>query len=187
MSLIVILNLDCSPVNSGVGRLLLPKVGAKMKILLTFTALLLLVSESIYAQRSADMCRVTVSTWSVTDKRGTGIYELGKFSVKVNDDRVVKTFKFDNYDAGLIVTVGVEYGDFPAVEKGKPTEINLVIAVSDKEQDPFDFLEFPNNVAVGTSYGRRWGSLFVEKRVVTGQLIHAFTLACNDGSKSKRR
>jgi hypothetical protein len=159
-----------------------------MKIYFMLAPLLVLLSPyPIYAKHNADVCRVTASTWSVIDKIGTGISELGTFPVKVSDDRTTKSFTYQAYEAGLVVTVGIEYGDTQAVGKGKPTNILLVMVVSDKEQDPFDFLAFPNNVEVGTTYGHRWGSIYVKKQVALGQLVHTFTLTCNDGSKSKKR
>jgi hypothetical protein len=158
-----------------------------MKVFVFATLIILLLSVSGSAQSNADACRVTASTWIITDGRGTGIDELGTFTVTVSDDRTIKSFKFEDYDAALIVTVGVEYGDAPAVEKGQPTQIKLVMAVSQKKQDPFDFIEFPNSVAAETTYGHLWGSLSITKQVGMGKLIHAFTLACNDGSKSKKR
>lgn len=156
-----------------------------MRIFLTLIALLIgFCPKSIYARQNTDMCRVTASTWSLVDKVGTGIYELGKFPVTEKGDTTTKTFKFDNYDAGLIVSVGVEYGDFPAVEKGKPIEIRLELTVSDKEQKAF---HVPDTAVAGTNYGRRWGRLYVEKQIARGQLIHTFMLDCNDGNNSRKR
>ena len=79
-------------------------------------------------------CRVTTSTWSIKEKHGTGIYELGKFPLTDIEESASKSFKFDQYDANLSVNVSVEYGDFPAVERQKPTEIKLT-SVGTKQTD----------------------------------------------------
>ncbi len=34
-----------------------------------------------FAQRNLDVCRVTATTWSIEEKRGTGIFEIGKFPI----------------------------------------------------------------------------------------------------------
>jgi len=78
----------------------------------------------------------------------------------------------------------VEYGDFGAASEGKPIEIRIAIAASDKEQNAFDVTE---NAVAGTTHGRHWGSLYVERQVVVGQLTHTFTITCSDGSRRKKR
>jgi hypothetical protein len=155
-----------------------------MKQISSITLLLMFLPAVIHAQRRSDVCRVTSSTWSRPDKIGTGIYEVGRFSVSEIEEQTIKSFRFNLYDSNFVVNVGVEYGDAPAVEKGKPTDIHIALVVSGKEQDPFDFLENADTAIAGTSYGRRWGSLYVRKEIVSGQSVHTFTLTCNDGSKT---
>ena len=84
----------------------------------------------------------------------------------------------------MFVGIKIEYGGFQAAEKGKPTNINLSISVSDKEQDA---LKFSEGISSATTYGKRWGSLSVERQVTIGDLVHTFRLGCYDGRKEWQR
>ena len=84
----------------------------------------------------------------------------------------------------MFVSVGIEYGDFRAAEKGKPTSMQLSISVSNEEQDA---LKFSEGISSETTYGKRWGSLSVERQISKGDLIHTFRFSCNDGRKEWQR
>jgi hypothetical protein len=160
--------------------------------------LVLLSSIKIEAQTPTDICRVTTSWMSISEKIGGGIYVLGEFRPTISQDitrepygefspttfqdETLKTFKDDK--SGMFVSIKIEYGDFQAAEKGKPTDIKLSISVSDKEQDA---LRFSEGISSETTYGKRWGGLRVERQVTIGDLIHTFRLGCNDGRKEWQR
>lgn len=133
------------------------------------------------AQSQSDVCHVATSWWNPAKGIGSGNMLLGQFRLSAFNEQALKSFKDEG--SGLFVNAGVEYGDFGAASAGRPTEIRVAIAASDREQNAFDVTE---NAVAGTTYGRRWGSLYVEKQVVVGQLIHTFNITCGDGSKRKR-
>ncbi|HLM59678.1 MAG TPA: hypothetical protein VK308_02630 [Pyrinomonadaceae bacterium] len=147
-----------------------------MRLLLFYISLFFISPFVAVAQTPPDACRVTTSTWSLPEKIGTGIYELGWFQPVAFDNETTKHFKHEQ--SGLIVSVGVEYGDFRAAEKGKPIAIRGAIAVSDKEQDALSSVD---GVAARTTYGKKWGLISVEKQVAAGNLVYNFAITCNDG------
>jgi hypothetical protein len=162
-----------------------------MKYFLFVFSVILFCSISIQAQTPADICRATTSYMSITEKIGSGIYVLGEvpstdkdpfiigeFHPTTFQNETLKTFKDDK--SGMFVSISVEYGDFRAAEKGKPTEIKLSISVSDKEQDA---LRFSEGISSRTTYGKRWGSLDVQREITIGDLVHTFRFSCNDGRK----
>jgi hypothetical protein len=153
-----------------------------MKLILLSILFALTFSSVIYAQAPRDYCRVTTSTWSISEKLGTGIFVLGEFRPTAFSEATDKSFK--HKESNLTVDVGIEYGDISATEKGKPIEIQLTLDVFNKEQSAFASAD--NSVVATTSYGKRWGRLSVEKRVTIGNLIYSFELTCNDGSKIRK-
>jgi hypothetical protein len=78
-----------------------------------------------------------------------------------------------------LIEAEVEYGDFPAVEKGKPTMINLSLLVNDASL-PGKESGFAA-VKAGTTYRHKWGTVFVRKDEVKGDRAYTFTLTCSDG------
>jgi hypothetical protein len=166
-----------------------------MKYFLFVFSIVLFCSISIQAQTPADICRVTTSYMSIAEKIGSGIYVLGEipstdktpyisgeFHPTTFQDETLKTFKDDK--TGMFVGIKVEYGDFRAAEKGKPIEIKLSISVSDKEQDALGFSE---GISSQTTYGKRWGSLDIQRKITIGDLVHTFRFSCNDGRKEWQR
>jgi hypothetical protein len=153
-----------------------------MKLILFSILFALMCPNVINAQTTSDFCRVTTSTWSISEKLGTGIYVLGEFRPTAFDERTNKSFK--HKDSNLTIDVEIEYGDINAAVKGKPIEIQLTLDVSNKEQSALTLAD--NSVLAITSYGKRWGKLSVEKRVTIGNLIYSFGLTCNDGSKMRK-
>jgi hypothetical protein len=152
-----------------------------MKLVTLLIVIILLSQAATFAQSQADVCHVATSWWNPAKGIGSGNMLLGQFRLSAFNEQTLKSFKDES--SGLIVNAGVEYGDFGAASAGKPTEIRIAIAAFDREQNAFDVTE---NAVAGTTYGRRWGSLYVEKQVVVGQLIHTFAITCGDGSKRKK-
>ena len=152
-----------------------------MKLILLLILAILLFPVLTLAQSNRDVCRVSTHWWSRAEGIGSGNHLLGQFHPTKFDEQTIKSFRHP--DSGLIVNVGVEYGDFGAASEGKPIEIRIALAVSNKEENAFDVTE---NAVAGTTYGQRWGSLYVEKQVVVGQLIHTFGITCSNGNKKKR-
>ena len=155
----------------------------------------LLCSISIVAQTPTDICRVTTSYMNISEKIGSGIIALGavpstdktpyisgEFRPTTFQDETLKTFKDNKTE--MFVGINIEYGDFRAAEKGKPTSIKLSISVSDKEQDA---LRFSEGISSETTYGKRWGGLSVERQVIVANLVHTFRLSCDDGRKEWQR
>jgi hypothetical protein len=134
---------------------------------------------TVQAQRNLDVCRVTTSSWSIEEKRGTGIYEVGKFPVDDFEDGARKTFRYESDGNAFSIEAEVEYGDFPAVEKGNPTMINLSLLVDDASL-PGKESGFAA-VQAGTTYRHKWGTVFVRKDVVKGDSVYTFKLTCSDG------
>ncbi|HEX9963231.1 MAG TPA: hypothetical protein VGB00_20030 [Pyrinomonadaceae bacterium] len=153
-----------------------------MKLILFNVLITLTLANAAYAQNTPDFCRVTTSTWSISEKLGTGIYVLGEFRPTAFDETTNKSFK--HKDSNLTIDVAVEYGDLRSAEKGKPTEIQLTLDVFNKEQNTYGSAD--GSVEAKTSYGKRWGKISVEKRVTIGDLIYTFGLSCNDGSKIRK-
>jgi hypothetical protein len=138
-----------------------------------------LANKSVYTQKNSDVCRVTTSIWSIEEKLGTGIYEVGKFPVDDFDDGAKKVLRYEDEGDSFSITAEVEYGDFHAVEKGKPNSINLSLLVVDSNESNkvWDF----SAVKGGTDYRYKWGTVFVRKNMVKGDKVFTFTLTCSDG------
>ena len=109
----------------------LSEAATHKRLLVFLLGLLAASAVSVQAQRNLDVCRVTTSIWSIEEKRGTGIYEVGKFPVDDFEDGARKTFRYESEDKAFLIEAEVQYGDFQAVEKGKPTMINLSLLVND--------------------------------------------------------
>ena len=139
----------------------------------------LMLASSALGQKNLDVCRVTTSIWSIEEKIGTGIYEIGKFPVDDFDAGAKKIFRYESGDNAFSIEAEVEYGDFPAVEKGKPTMINLSLLVNDDKLP--EKIERFSAVEAGATYGHKWGTVFVRKDVVKGDRVFSFSLMCSDG------
>lgn len=154
---------------------------AKMKIAsaLILVGLLFIFRTYVRAQKNLDVCRVTTSVWSIEGKIGTGIWEVGKFPVDDFDDGVTKEFHYERDGNSFSIRSEIEYGDFAAVERGKPTQIILSLDISDSNvvKKGSDF----SSVEAGASYRYKWGTVFVRKDVVKGNRVYTFTLTCSDG------
>jgi hypothetical protein len=147
-----------------------------MKNMLKFSILIivLLLPSVANAQNRFDICRVSTSWWSAAMGGGSGNLILGEFQATVGDVPTIKSFR--QKGSGLVVNVGIKY-EYYASYGSKPYAIKLALAVSQKEEDVFEFLD---NAVAGTNYGKNWGSLYVEKKVVVGKLEHTFTIVCED-------
>ncbi len=135
------------------------------------------------AQNNLDVCRVTTSTWGTKEPRtGTGIHEIGKFPV--NDfDGTAKSFSYSSGRKDFTIKAAIKYGDFRAVERRKPTEIMLSLLVSETSAETHE--TYIEAVEAGTTYGRKWGTVFVRNEISKGDVAYKFTLTCSDGiSKS---
>jgi len=131
---------------------------------------------AVKAQKNLDVCRVTTDTRA--QGYGTGIYEIGKFPIDNIEGTTEKSYDYETDGRTFKINVEVEYGDFSAVEKGKPTEIilSLLVGLADKNSASED-----TPVQAGTTYGHKWGTLYVEKAVVFGDFAQYFQLTCSDG------
>lgn len=136
-------------------------------------------STLVSAQNNADVCRVTASTWGIKEKAGTGIYEIGKFPVDDIEDGATKSFRYETDDEVFVIEAEIEYGDSKDVERGKPTTINVSLLVKNTKNPESN----PGLRAVeaGTTYGHKWGTVFVRKDVVIGDRAYNFQLKCSDG------
>jgi len=133
----------------------------------------------VFPQKNLDVCRVTTDTWSVSGGYGTGIYEIGKFSVDDIEDGAKKSFSYETNGRVFSVDAEVEYGDFKEVEKGKPTRIilSLFARLSDDKSIQSTF----RPVEAGTTYRYKWGTAYVSNNVVIGDTAQHFQLTCSDG------
>jgi hypothetical protein len=148
-----------------------------MKIVIVIFLLLAVFSVSIQADNK-NVCRVTASNMSKSLEMGTGIYEIGRFSVGKFDDVTEKVFGLDNgYNSEFSVNVEVEYGDFKAAEKQRPTEIILSMKISHRGKAL-------DRVAGRARYkGRNWGFVTIEQYVSDADLVHYFKFTCYDDPK----
>lgn len=135
---------------------------------------------TVNGQKNQDVCRVTSSIWSISDGRGTGIYEIGKFPVDDIDDGATKNFTYKDAERVFSFRAEVEYGgDWKSFEKGKPSEIRISLLVVDSET--LDTAPKFSAVTAGTSYNHKWGTIYVSKDSVKGDLVYNFELKCSDG------
>jgi hypothetical protein len=151
--------------------------------LIFLIALVTLVTSVAHAQTPWDICRVTKSVWSISEKLGTGLYVFDDFRPVAFDQPTDRSFK--DKESNLTMDAHVEYGDFNAAEKRKPIEIHLTLDVFNKERKGFAAAD--DSVSARTTYGKRWGTLTVEKRVTIGDNVYAFGLTCDDGTKTRKR
>ena len=151
----------------------------KVAILFVLSGMLLVSGVSVRAQKNLDVCRVTTSIWSIEGKIGTGIYEVGKFPVDDFEYGAAKDFSYESDGNAFSIRSEVEYGDFPAVEKGKPILINLSLDVFEANA-PSKRSDF-GAVEAGATYRYKWGTVVVRKDVVKGDRVYTFTLTCSDG------
>ncbi|HZI59176.1 MAG TPA: DUF4431 domain-containing protein [Pyrinomonadaceae bacterium] len=128
-----------------------------------------------YDQREFVVCRVNTSEWNVKAGYGTSLFERAEFRSPVNEDETLKSFK--HAKSGLIINAGVQYLYRTQTKPPRPDEIRIALSVSNKEEDA---LHTSDNAVAGTEYGRNWGSLYVTKRVVVGDIEHTLTLFCFD-------
>jgi len=140
-------------------------------------------ANAAHAQSTPDVCRVTGSVWSKSEKVGTGLYIYGEFRPMAFDETTDKSFT--NKESNLTIDAHVEYGDFNATEKRKPIEIKLTLDVFDKQQKALASAD--DSVSARTTYGKRWGTLTVEKRVTIGDNVYTFGLTCDDSTKIRKR
>ncbi|MEQ1644772.1 MAG: hypothetical protein ABL959_15090 [Pyrinomonadaceae bacterium] len=90
-----------------------------------------------------------------------------------------KSYRYETDGRVFVVDVEVEYGDFKDVEKGKPTKIilSLLARLSDEKN-----MSAPvRAVEAGTTYRHKWGTVYVSKRVVIGDVAQHFQFTCSDG------
>ncbi len=144
-----------------------------------FTFALLCSVNSISAQTNRDVCRVTTHTWSVPGGYGTGIYEIGKFSVDDFEDGAKREFRYETDRQSYIIDVAVEYGDYKDVEKGKPIRILLSLRARIADEKQTDTAIQP--VVAEATYRYKFGTIAVGKNVVTGDVSQKFELTCSDG------
>lgn len=130
------------------------------------------------AQQNQDVCRVTTHTRSISDGRGTGIYEIGKFAVDDIESATVKSFQYQWDKQLFIIDVEVDYGDMRDVEKGKPTWLMLsLLARRIEDQNIKTILP----IQAESRYRHKWGTISLSTDVVNGDLIQHFKLMCSDG------
>jgi hypothetical protein len=143
----------------------------------------LFASNVAHAQTPSDICRVTKSVWSTSEKLSTGLYLFDDFRPVAFNEPTDKSFK--DKESNLTINARVEYGDFNAAEKRKPIQIHLILNVLNKEQKAFASAD--DSVSATTTYGKRWGTLTVEKRVTIGDNVYTFGLTCDDETRIRKR
>ena len=127
-----------------------------------------------YDHRQFDVCRINTSEWYRRERYGSSNSLLAEFRAPVGEEATKKSFKHPK--SGLIVNAAVEYlYKFPL--KSRPLKIRIALSISKTEEDAFDVLD---NAVAGTEYRPAWGSLYVEKQVVVGDIEHTLRLYCFD-------
>jgi len=127
-----------------------------------------------YDQRQFNFCRINTSEWYRRERYGSSNSLLAEFAAPVGEDATKKSFKHPK--SGLIINAAVEYiYKFP--QKRRPLEIRIALSISKTEEDAFDVLD---NAVAGTEYRSAWGSLYVKKQVVVGDVEHTVSLFCFD-------
>lgn len=135
-----------------------------------------------YDQRRFDVCTITTSEWNLRERRGTSNELLSEFRAMAGDEATRKSIK--HLQTGLIINAGVEFDGTLGDPVAKPSHVRIAISISDTEKDPFDVLD---NAVAGADYRRDWGYLWVERRVVVGDVEHRFSLHCSDGATKRKR
>lgn len=128
-----------------------------------------------YDQRQFVVCRINTSEWYLTPGYGSSIFNHAEFRSAVGEDEVLRSFK--HAKSGLIINAGVQFIYVTHTKSRRPHEIRIALSVSSKEEDALHALD---NAVAGTEYGRNWGSLYVTKQVVVGDIEHTLTLYCFD-------
>jgi len=154
-----------------------------MRLIFLIALVTLFTSGVANAQTPSDICRVTKSVWSISETRGTGLYLFDDFRPVAFDEPTDKSFK--DKESNLTINARVEYGDFNAAEKRKPIQIELTLDVFNKEQKSFASPD--DSVSANTTYGKRWGTLTVEKRITIGDNVYTFGLTCDDETRIRKR
>ena len=127
-----------------------------------------------YDQRQFVVCRINTSEWYRRERYGSSNSILAEFRAPVGEEATKKSFKHPK--SGLIVNAAVEYlYKFPL--KSRPFEIRIALSISKTEEDAFYVLD---NAVAGTEYRPAWGSLYVKKQVVVGDVEHTLSLFCFD-------
>jgi hypothetical protein len=141
-----------------------------------------------YDRRHFVVCRINTSEWYLKPGYGSSKVLHAEFRSPVNEDETLKSFK--HAKSGLIINAGVQYLYATHTKPPRPYEIRIALSASNKEEDA---LQTSDNAVAGTEYGRNWGSLYVTKRIVVGEIQHTLTLFCFDrhakwykGSVSRR-
>ena len=145
--------------------------------------IIICAANAAHAQTIPDVCRVTGSVWSKSEKLGTGLYIYGEFHPVAFDETTDKSFA--NKESNLTIEAHVEFGDFNAAEKHKPIQIQLTLGVFDKRQKTNASAD--DEVTAKTAYGKHWGTLTVEKRVTIGNNVYTFGLTCDDVTMVRKR
>lgn len=146
--------------------------------LTTFLVALTCLPFMASAQKNLDVCRLTTDMRSVKEGYGTGIYEVGKFSVD-DFDGTKHNYRYETDGRVYIVDVDVEYGDSKAVEKGKPSQIILSLLVKLLNDTTSDSMAIP--VEAGSKYRHKWGTVYISANVVVGDAAQHFRFTCSDG------
>jgi hypothetical protein len=140
-----------------------------------------LLAVPVYGQRQINVCSITTSVWNQRERIGTSNENLAMFKTSTNDDATSRSFQHPKLP--LKINAGVEYLESPANRSDKPERIIIAISISDTEQNAFDAVD---NAVAGTIYRHNWAGLYVEKRVVIGELEHSFTLSCSPARTRKK-
>lgn len=153
-----------------------------MKINYRLIILLLLLCPILgNAQARPSICRIFPLWIGMTDGlRSSYQKDVGQFQLDGEEGITERSFNYK----GFVINAGVNYVFDYSGKRSKPFSINLAITVSDKEEKKI--FESVNNSEASTSYKKGW-NLSVTKNVRRGDLMHMFTLSCNDGLKLPRR
>lgn len=128
-----------------------------------------------YDQRQLVVCRINTSEWYLKPRYGSSMSLHSEFLFPVGEDEVLRSFK--HAKSGLIINAGVQFKYVTHTKPARPHEIRIAISVSNKEEDA---LHTSDNAVAGTLFGRNWGSLYVTKQIVVGEIEHTLTLYCFD-------
>ena len=128
-----------------------------------------------YDQRQFDVCRINTSEWYVKERYGSSNFLHAEFRAPVGEDEILKSFR--HAKSGLIINAGVQYLYDTDGKPPRPREIRIALSTSKKEEDA---LHTSDNAVAGSDYGRNWGSLYVTKQVVVGDIEYTLTLFCFD-------
>jgi hypothetical protein len=112
----------------------------------------------------------------VKERYGSSNFLHAEFRAPVGEDEILRSFK--HAKSGLTINAGVQYLYDTDGKPPRPREIRIAISAGNKEEDA---LHTPlDNAVAGTDYGRNWGSVYVTKQVVVGDIEYTLTLFCFD-------